>query len=152
MDAPPTRYKIVERGRRLEVIDTWNGNAPVRTIRDPEIAVPHSSPAPRSSDANAAVESMRAARLDQQGRAVLNTAAWYDAKGPRTITLNAQGETNLQALRVFAFVLLFIGALLVYLFWPFSLALPFTLMNGETRKKLQNGVAKFLDGLDQAAT
>ena len=150
MDAPRTRYKVVERGRRLEVIDTWNGNAPVRTIRDPANPAPRSSPAPRSDDANAAVESMRASRLDQRGRTILETAQWYDAKGPRTLTLSQQGETNLQALRVFGFVLLFIGAVLAYFFWPFSLVLPLFLMNGEARRSLRNGMAKLLDGLDQA--
>ena len=146
MDAPPTRYKIVERGRRLEVVDTWNGNAPVRTFQDPAAA-----PA-RSSDAGAAVESMRAARLDQRGRTVLNTAAWYDAKGPRAITLSEQGKANLQAVRVFAVLALIVAALAAYLFWPFFLVLPFVLINGETRKSLRNGAARFLDGLGQAAT
>ena len=146
MDAPATRYKVVERGRRLEVIDTWNGNMPVRQFHDP------AAPAARSNNAGAAVESMRAARVDQQGRTVLNTAAWYDARGPRTITLSERGEANLQALRVFAVFALLVAALAAYLFWPLLLVLPFILINGETRKSLRRGATKLLDGLDQAAT
>lgn len=151
MDAPATRYKVVERGRRLEVLDTWNGDAPVHTLRDPAASA-RSAPAPRSNDAGAAVESMRASKLDQQGRALLNTAAWYDAKGPRTITLSERGESNLQSLGIFAVVALIAGAFLTYLLWPFTLFLPFLLMNGEARKSLRAAATRFLDGLDQAAT
>jgi hypothetical protein len=146
MDAPGTRYKVVERGRRLEVIDTWNGDAPVQKYRDP------TAPSPRSSDAGAAVKSMRSARLDQQGRTILNTAAWYDAKGPRTLTLSEQGEANWRALRIFAVVAAIVGVALAYLFWPFFLVVPFILLNGETRKSLRGGATKFLDALSQAET
>ena len=160
MDAPGTRYKVVERGRRLEVIDTWNHNAPVKPMRaDPMDHAPQ-------RDALAAVESirvpprdtaspievLRAPRHDQRGRGLLHTKPWYDAKGPRQIVVTPAGEEKLKGLRIVAFVALFIAAVFAFLFWPLFLILPFILMNGETRKSLRAASTKFLDTINQPVT
>lgn len=144
MDAPGTRYKVVERGRRLEVIDTWNNNAPVKPIRA------EAAPPPRD-DARGAIEQMRAPRLDQRGGRMLNTKPWYDAKAPRTILLNEHGEAKMKGLRVVAMVMLAIGGVLAFLFWPLLFIVPFVVMNGETRKSLRKASTKYLDEINQPA-
>lgn len=159
MDAPGTRYKVVERGRRLEVIDTWNGNAPVKPMAQPVQHAPRrdasaaaaSMQAPRRS-APAPVQATRAPKLDQRGRGLLHTKPWYDAKGPRQIVVTEQGEEKLRGLRVVAFVALFIFAVLAFLFWPLLLAVPFLLLNDGTRKGMRAAATDFLDELGQPLT
>lgn len=34
-EPPPSRYRVVERGRRLEVVDTWDGGRPVAPLARP---------------------------------------------------------------------------------------------------------------------
>jgi hypothetical protein len=51
---PPSRYRVIERGRRLEVIDTWATTRPPRLEPRPEPAdryddIPVSAPAPASA-------------------------------------------------------------------------------------------------------
>ncbi|RYD88754.1 MAG: hypothetical protein EOP61_32960, partial [Sphingomonadales bacterium] len=114
MDAPGTRYKVVERGRRLEVIDTWNGNATVTTTRaEPAQRAPqlNASAAMESMSATrreppAPIEAIRAPKLDQRGRGLLHTKPWYDAKGPRQIVVTPAGEEKLKGVRIIAFVML----------------------------------------------
>jgi len=154
MDAPGTRYKVVERGRRLEVIDTWNGNAAVRPVRGEPVPQ-----APRR-DASAAIESLRreasvasrAPGLDRRGRGPLHTKAWYDAKGPRQIAVTQAGEEKLKGLRIVAFVVLFVLAVMGFLFWPLLFIVPFFVLNDAARKNLRAASTKFLDDLNQPAT
>ena len=146
MDAPRTRYRVVERGRRLEVIDTWNHNAPVRPVADPVQA-------PRRG-LEAAVRALhtrpaRAPRLDQRGRSLLDTQPWYDDKGPRQIVVTPQGEEKLKGLRVVAVVLLLILAVMAFLFWPLLFIVPFLILNETTRKNLRAASTRFLDDLNQ---
>lgn len=160
MDAPGTRYKVVERGRRLEVIDTWNGNATVTPSRP--------APAPRAPqrDASSArealkaarrahrppVEAIRAPKLDQRGRGLLQTRPWYDAKGPRQIVITQQGEEKLKGLRIVVFAGLIILAVMAFLFWPLLFILPFLAFNEGTRRGLRSAATQFLDELNQPAS
>ncbi|RYY27831.1 MAG: hypothetical protein EOP62_05015 [Sphingomonadales bacterium] len=154
MDAPGTRYKVVERGRRLEVIDTWNGNAPVNPMRRAPV-----EQAPRR-DASAARDSMRrdvtppiaatrAAKLDQRGRALLHTKPWYDAKGPRQIVVTQAGAEKLKGLRVVALVLFVIAIVAAFLFWPLLFIAPFFVFNEGARNGLRAASTRFLDELNQ---
>jgi hypothetical protein len=63
LDPPPGRYRVVERGRRLEVIDT---QADAR------------APAPRPGTPSGGWP---------DGRRTFTTRAFYDARGPRTIAI-----------------------------------------------------------------
>lgn len=152
MDAPGTRYKVVERGRRLEVIDTWNGNAPVKPGAD-RVQAPRRTleSAARSLHAPP-VEQVRAPKLDQRSRGLLHTRPWYDDKGPRQIVVTQQGEEKLRGLRIVASVGLFILAVMAFLFWPLLFILPFFLWNDGTRKNLRAASTKFLDELNQPVT
>jgi len=153
MDAPGTRYKVVERGRRLEVIDTWNGNAAVTPARANPVQAPRSDLQAAAKSLHAPpVEQVRAPRLDQRGRGLLHTKPWYDAKGPRQIVVTDQGAEKLKGLRIVAFVLLFIAAVMGFLFWPLLFIVPFIALNDWTRKGLRAASTKFLDDLNQPAT
>jgi hypothetical protein len=148
LEAPPSRYRVIERGGRLVVIDSQSGTTPLRA-RDLLPAVtdgaapryvdyptdddaPAPTPAavleaPRSAltpppnrslapEAPGALRSVAATvagdRRDDQGRLLLTTARWYDAKAPRTLALTKAGEQQLGgamiALIVAAVVALFL--------------------------------------------
>lgn len=155
MDAPGTRYKVIERGRRLEVIDTWNGNVPVTPVR--------AQPAKRPRDLAGAAQSLRtprraapqpietgyAPKLDQRGRGLLNTQPWYDDKGPRQLVVTEAGQAKLQGVKVVALVGLAIAAVFAYLLWPVSLFVLFFAFNNGARKSLRAASTNFLDGLNQ---
>lgn len=155
MDAPGTRYKVVERGRRLEVIDTWNNNATVKPAqpdpvqRAPQLDASGAAEVMRSHrhEAPSPIEAIRAPKLDQRG--LLRTKVWYDAKGPRQIVVTEQGAEKLKGLRVVAFVLLFIAAVMGFLFWPLLFIVPFLALNEGARKGLRSASTKFLDDLNQ---
>jgi hypothetical protein len=145
MQPPRTRYKVVERGRRLEVLDTWNGDAPVQPRRpvQPEPAKPQPSASP--------LESLHAPRIDSRGRRLLDTQGWYDAKGPRRIVLTEEGEAKLKGLWIVAFVALFILGVAVFLFWPLLFVVGFFVMRANVRDALRKAATQFLDDINQPA-
>ncbi len=131
MELPPSRYRVIERGRRLEVIDTLAGRrpayaaeaqpqpwAPAEVVDRPAADAPDVNPqpdvveerrpmvlppppagsmpqAPPDFLINAA--SIAGSERDRDGRLLLNTARWYDSKGPRTIALDQAAERKLGA-------------------------------------------------------
>lgn len=160
MDAPRTRYRVVERGRRLEVIDTWNRNAAVNPARpDPVQHAPQRDAiaAARSMRASLAgarppVEAIRAPKLDQRGRGLLHTKPWYDEKGPRQIVVAPQSEEKLKGLRILVIVLLVMLAVMAFMFWPLLFIVPFLVLNDGARKNLRTAATKFLDEINQPVT
>jgi hypothetical protein len=89
LQPPPSRYRVVERGRRLEVIDTQTGAA----SGGREVA-PLTSARPGVFGRTVA----RAASLgatDAAGRALYTTATWFDDRGPRTLLLDEVGTRKL---------------------------------------------------------
>ncbi|UZK65283.1 hypothetical protein [Sphingomonas sp. M1-B02] len=142
MRLPPTRYKVVERGRRLEVIDTWTGGPASPRLVD------HERPAERGTLA----APLHAPKLDSRGRRVFTSAGWYDAKGPREIVLSEAGERRVAGLKIGAIVLLVLIAIVAFIFWPLLLLLPFLLLRADTRKALRTQGAAFLDGINQPLT
>jgi len=69
-DVPPSRYRVVERGRRLEVIDTRTEGAG-QTRREVLRGLPNKT------------------RFD--GTREWTTQRWYDANGPRRVRLEPVG-------------------------------------------------------------
>ena len=59
-DAPPSRYKVVERGRRLVVVDTRTGQPATRDVH-PATAKPPAGPA-----ANAVIEQLTPRTIDDR--------------------------------------------------------------------------------------
>ncbi len=130
-ELPPSRYRVIERGRRLEVIDTLAGRRPAYAVEArpqpwvpvsdadrPAANVPDIAPEPVEAEERASMPPppaplgsmpeappdflINAAGVfgsgrDRDGRLLLNTARWYDAKGPRTIALDQAAERKLGA-------------------------------------------------------
>lgn len=140
-EPPPPRYKVVERGRRLEVIDTWNGNAPV-------VHTPHPPSAPSARPVDARVSAPSAPQIDARGRRRFTTSSWYDAKGPRVLLLDADGERQLDNARA---VLVAVGiavVLLGFLWWPLLIMLGIVAGQPKARNNLRKAGAGWLDSID----
>ena len=81
-DAPPSRYKVVERGRRLIVIDTRTGQPATREAKPtPSSRAPMPVSAPIQTTQPRTID-------DRSGAAILRTTRLYDLKAPREIVMN----------------------------------------------------------------
>lgn len=139
-DMPPPRFRVIERGRRLEVIDTRTGQPVARQPEKP--TSPKTAETPRS-------------RLPQKirfdGGAVWTTHRLYDAKGPRRLTLDAGSVQQLQM----AGAGLVVGAVLwagLALFFPPLWVLPTILASGKSRAALRGAVTAWLDRIEAAGS
>jgi hypothetical protein len=128
MKPPPTRYKVVERGRRLVVIDTRT-NAPVSG---------HAQP-------------VRQAPAGVDDGSVFTTRPWYDEKAPRTVRLNYATRQRIKNVRFAIAVAAAVFVVLLFLFWPFSLVLAVLLAQPKLHKQARGAVTRWIDGFDQAA-
>ena len=122
MDMPPTRFRVVERGRRLEVIDSATGrvvgarsgsdrvgSSVAATRADKPLmldrvvgraSVPRGTPAPKAGALP------RATRFD--GTVSFTTRAFYDDRAPRTVTLDPARAKMLRGAAFAALLLLII--------------------------------------------
>jgi hypothetical protein len=135
MKPPPTRYRVVEKGRRLVVIDTLTG-APVREHGDP------SAPARQP---------VRQSPAGVDDGSVITTQLWYDDKAPRTVRMNYASR---QQIKNFRFVIAIAVAVLVvlgFLFWPLLVVVGVLLAQPKLHKQARAAVTRWIDGLDQAA-
>lgn len=151
MDVPPSRYKVVEQGRRLVVIDTWRGNAPV-TGHAARADVP-ARPA-TVEQARAALRTARPARGAAPAAAggmdtpawVVTTRAWFDDKAPRRIRIESRDQSKIG---IVAAVTLAALLLLFAMFgWPAWLVVAIILAQKAVRKGLRALIAPMLDGLE----
>lgn len=130
MRPPPSRYKVVERGRRLEVIDTQTGQ-PV--ARPPSASSRQGSGA--GGDSNFFV-----------------TKRWFDDKAPRAIRMNYATRARLLNLRWGIALGVALLVALSFLFWPLAVFVIFALVAGpKLRAQLRAASTSWLDQLDQAA-
>eukprot|EP01136_Pigoraptor_vietnamica_P032015 Opistho-1_new@93341 len=113
-DAPPGRYKVVERGRRLIVIDTRTGQPATRA------PAPVAPSAPRPP--TAPVETTQPRTIDDRsGAAILRTTRLYDLKAPREIVMN-QGFSDRLGRAIGGWLIaFFIFAVVATLFFPCTL-------------------------------
>lgn len=135
-EAPPSRYRVIERDRRLVVIDT-EGAGPVGTVPHPTASAERWLLAPE------------AAGFD--GRATLTTHPLYDDRGPRTLTLDPGGAQLVSIART-----ALIGAAVAFaalaVFFPWLLVLPFALLNPRTRAPVRARVTQWLDLYDTGSS
>jgi hypothetical protein len=98
---PPSRYRIVERDRRLTVIDTWAKGSPVAgevTIHRSGDGSSAGISGPNQSGQILLRRLALAACLnaqDAEGRPLFTTSPWFDARGPRTFALGRSGVRRL---------------------------------------------------------
>ncbi len=102
MDAPSSRYKIVERGRRLVTIDTLTGEEagppPSSGLAPPDAQARIAPSGPGNSSAEAQANSPRPQgrilpRADSapKGSFMLSTEVWFDARAPRDLSISILG-------------------------------------------------------------
>jgi len=131
-EIPPSRYKVVERGRRLEVIDTLTGQP----------AAP--GPVVPSTEGSAL---SRPSQLHLGGDGTLTTRRFYDDNGPRTLTLDTGAAATLSKLRLSAMGIAM--ALVIFaIAYPWLLLLPFALIDPRIRKGLRKAATTWLDRFD----
>jgi hypothetical protein len=158
MRPPPTRYKVVERGRRLEVIDTLTGQPASSSVPLPLAG------GARGGDIGAPARDLSAppipppsGRGAQPGSAGLDsgtfvTRRWYDDKAPRTIRMNYSNRARLTNLRYGIAVAVALLVVLAFMFWPFALILVAAVtLNPKIRTQIRTGITRWIDGFDQAA-
>lgn len=146
MRPPPSRYKVVERGRRLEVIDTWAAPsatpapaAPAERPRGRTDRAPHAAPAP--------------ARAADSRDTLFTTRRWYDDKAPRAIRESYANKARLRKAGQIASFVIAVGFALALLFAPATLlVLALLLLPEESRRRLRAAATRWIDTFDQAST
>lgn len=124
---PPSRYKVVERGRRLEVIDTHTGKPASHAPVAAEPGKPHTGSAGIDSDS-------------------FTTRAWFDDRAPRTIRVNYVIRARLLSLRWGLAIAVALFVALLFLFWPLAVMLIFALVSGpKLRAQLRAASTRWLD-------
>lgn len=142
-EPPPPRYRVVERGRRLEVIDTWTGAPATRT--------PPAQPTPRAATPSAlrtVAMLLCVGATDAKGRPLLTTIPAIDAQAPRTIALGPAGIRRVAGTTIgiaAATVALLVVAAIVWqgLFGAMLVAIVFG------ASKVQPVTTRWIDGLER---
>lgn len=154
MDMPPSRYRVVEQGRRLVVIDTQAGE-PVNPVPPSVPEMPGEKrrrmEAPRAADRPAPP---RLPRAEPPGRYAggegysFVTARWYDDEGPRRIRLSPDGQAQL--LVVLLVLLGIIAFFTVLLQWVILFPLAFVLFNAKARGALRAAATTAITAADKS--
>ncbi|WP_156818694.1 hypothetical protein [Sphingomonas sp. Mn802worker] len=159
---PPTRFRVVERGRRLEVIDTASGKPVAGSSRfagsassldaarvdTPLMLDQVVRPAvPRTSAQRKPGGLPRATRFD--GTVSFTTRAFYDDRAPRVVTLDPARAKIVRWAGFAALLLLIVTpALLLMLAWssfPVLFALAAVSFNPTVRERLRAGTTSLID-------
>lgn len=145
-DAPPSRYRVVERGRRLVVIDTLTGQPATRELAVRESAGVPPPSRPIEAAAPSAVD-------DRSGEAVLTTSRLYDLKGPRRIVMTQAFRDRFGRAAKGWLVAAFVIATAVTLFFPMLwLLVVFVALQPKLRGGVRTWITARLDEADQAAS
>lgn len=131
---PPSRYTVVERDRRLVVIDTWAEDAGARER--------YYAQEPSAEDGRAMPMAMQRTAFD--GRSSLTTLALYDDKGPRTVALDPQSAAFVNGAKMVGLTAVFVYVFVVVLFPVALVALPVALSKG-TRSAVRKQITAWLD-------
>lgn len=141
---PPSRYRIVERGRRLEVIDTRTGK-PVPSSVPPRLGQDDRKGRPL-------LQRLRRAPAGVDDGNVFTTRRWYDEKGPRTVRMNFRTRAKIDRLRYGAAIAIALLVAFGALLWPVGPILLVSLASApKLRAQLRAWTTRWVDGLDQAA-
>ncbi|MEP9358990.1 hypothetical protein [Sphingomonas sp. KR3-1] len=151
---PPSRYRVVEQGRRLVVVDSWSGE-PVQRVAAPPPEMPGEqrrkmeappAPPPRPSPRPQPGPAPAPAGYPGDEGVSFVTARWYDNEGPRRIRLNQDGQGQLAA--VLLVILAALVVLVLVIGWPIALPLAFVLFNTKVRDGLRTAVTTGLTAVD----
>lgn len=150
MDMPPSRYKVVERGRRLIVIDRRSGvpvsgTPPEQKARFDELTRRLQLPEPGRRPSESPRPSSATALPGQTS--VFTTQHWFDDKAPRRVRLNEKNQTAAGLTMVGIIIALFFG--LLWLGWLILPVAAFLLLQSGVRKGIRKAVTAWLDGMEQ---
>lgn len=150
MDMPPSRYKVVERGRRLVVIDTLSG-APVSPVdagqRERIAALEHRQQS--SAPVRTAQPPPSSSPIMASAQGLLTTQRWFDDKAPRRVRLRQDNQGMASVVLLVLFVVPVVAFLIFG--WPILLFLGVVLTQKAVRALLRGMVTRWLDGMDQVA-
>ena len=150
-DAPPSRYRVVERGRRLVVIDNHSGR-PVNHEHPVVAAEPN---ADRSKPALPTMQpkpgGVPGLTMDERGKQVITTSRLIDDKGPRRITVTGDAERLFGNLTSMALGGVVVFVVLAILFWPVVFA-PFALAYQPVRAAARRALTGWFDRMVQAGS
>lgn len=133
---PPSRYRVVEKGRRLVVIDTLTGE-PATSGAKNGATTPVATP----------LIPARPERTAFDGRSRLVTHPIYDDRGPRALDLDEGATLLINGVRVCLIggaIMLVIAAI----FLPWLIIVPVILLNPKTRAAIRAPVTAWLDRYD----
>ena len=142
-EVPPSRYKVVERDRRLVVIDTLTGqpaSAP-GPIAPPDLQPPPDRPItetePRRID-------------DRSGAQVLTTSPLYDLKAPRRIVMGDRFNDRIGKAIGGWLIGLFFAFSIAFLFFPWLIVVPFVLaLQPKLRAAIRQWITARLDDVER---
>jgi len=138
---PPSRWRVIERDRRLEVIDTRTGERLTKT----RAAEPASRPAANRSP----IPLLRQTRFDGGGE--LTTHRLYDGKAPRTIQLDAGSAAAVSRVQLglAGAAMLFLVAVVAL---PWLLGLLVLPLRREVRQPIRRRITAWLDRVEREAS
>ncbi len=141
-EVPPSRYKVVERGRRLVVIDTHTGKPATHE---------HAPPVSRPEPADRPIESTGPRRVDDRsGNSILTTSRLYDLKGPREIVMTEDFSNGLSRAVRGGLIAMFVFGTFATIVFPWLWIVPiFILLQPKARAVTRQWITA---RLDQAAT
>lgn len=123
-DVPPSRYKVVERDRRLVVIDTLTGK-PASAPGPVSPAERHASATPPPERPVTETEPRRID--DRSGAQILTTSPLYDLKAPRQIVMGDRFNEKIGKAIGGWLIALFFAFTIAFLFFPWLIVVPFVL-------------------------
>ena len=146
-EVPPSRYKVVERDRRLVVIDTLTGK-------------PASSPGPvppadRQDHQLSAIErpvtEAEPRRIDDRsGAQILTTSPLYDLKAPRQIVMGDRFNEKIGKAIGGWLVGLFFAFSIAFMFYPWLIVVPFVLiLQPKLRAAIRQWITARLDEVER---
>jgi hypothetical protein len=144
-EVPASRYRVIERDRRLFVIDTWaDGGRPTPSMPSASSASPPSSPP------SGPVRLSLPKQIRFDGAAELTTHAFYDDRAPRTIKLDAVSMETIGKIKFGALIAAFVFTVMAIM-EPWILLAPVLLFNTALRKGVRKAITLWLDRVEREA-
>lgn len=148
---PPSRYRVVEEGRRLVVIDRWaTEGRPDSVTPPPRPAAPSRPVSPPASRAGwtTRLAAVRRPRFGVGG--TLTTDRLYDDKAPRTIAIDAGNAAVMRRVRLVAGIVA-VALALVVAYAPYLLIGLALLTQEGVRKPIRAAITRWLDTIEREA-
>lgn len=149
---PPSRWKVVERGRRLEVIDTQS-DARIGAAPPPPAPASGARPgrsATKARPARAERDGVWLRKVSFDGTSDLTTHRLYDDRGPRTVRLDPL-SARIAGLAMGGIVVTLTALIVAAVFWPAILLVLVPLFQGNIRAPIRRAITQWLDTRETGA-